>query len=56
MTNKNSAFIKGIGAGLLSGIALTIAARSVMKSNKKGMSKTVLNAAKAMGNIADMFR
>ncbi len=56
MNNKNSAFIKGIGAGVVTGVVIAAAAKSVMNSNKKGMSKTVSKAAKAMGNIADMFK
>ncbi len=56
MNNKNSAFIKGVGAGVVTGAIIAVAAKSVMNSNKKGISKTVGKAAKAMGNIADMFR
>ncbi len=50
--NTVSTFVKGVGAGMLAGAAVTVAAKMVVQDNhniSKGSTKLI----KAMGDIVD---
>ncbi len=57
--NTTSTFIKGVGAGMLAGAAVTVAAKMVMQDNHN-MAKGSTKLIKAMGDVVDgvqtMFR
>ncbi len=51
-SNTISTFVKGVGAGMLAGAAVTVAAKMVMQDNhniSKGSGKII----KAMGDVVD---
>lgn len=59
MQKNCSAFIKGLGAGMVAGAAATVVCKAVM-SEKHNISKGSTKLIKAMGDIVDgvqtMFR
>ena len=53
MNNKNTAFIKGVGAGMLAGVAVVTAGKVILSGNKKSITKTAGKTMRAVGNIAE---
>ena len=53
MTNKNSDFIKGMGAGVLTGILAATAGKVMLSGNHKSFTKTAGKTMRAVGNIAE---
>lgn len=51
--NKNSDFIKGMGAGLISGMLAATVIKSSFKGDKKSIAKTCGKTMRAVGNIAE---
>lgn len=51
--NKNSDFIKGMGAGLVTGIAAASVIKASFSGNKKSIAKTCGKTMRAVGNIAE---
>ena len=53
MKNNNMKFLKGMGAGMLAGMAVMSVGTMMFKTNKKSISKTAGKTMKAVGNIAE---
>ena len=53
MKDKNMNFIKGMGAGVITGAAIATATKMMISSNKNSFSKSAGKTMKAVGNIAE---
>ncbi len=53
MNNKNANFIKGMGAGMLAGVAVVTVGKVMLSGNKKSITKTAGKTMRAVGNIAE---
>jgi len=53
MSNKNMMFVKGMGAGVVTGMMMAAVGGAVMSRNKKGLSTKAGKTMKAVGNIAE---
>ncbi len=53
MKNNSMNFLKGMGAGMLAGMAAMSVGTALWTSNKKSISKTAGKTMRAVGNIAE---
>lgn len=53
MNNKNSDFVKGVGAGIITGIVATTVGKVMLSGNRKSITKTAGKTMRAVGNIAE---
>lgn len=51
--NKNSDFIKGMGAGVLTGVLAATAIKAGLSGSHKSITKTAGKTMRAVGNIAE---
>ena len=53
MKARNMSFLKGMGAGMLAGMAAMSVGTAMLGNHKKSISKTAGKTMKAVGNIAE---
>ncbi len=53
MHNKNADFLKGMGAGLITGMLAVSVGKAVFTQNPKSITKTAGKTMRAVGNIAE---
>ena len=53
MSNKNADFVKGVGAGVITGVLAATIGKAMLKNDSKSITKTAGKTMRAVGNIAE---